>query len=223
MTSENLCCIFAVGFNPVRFFSVNVFKSKMKKIILLVSSLLLGFTVSAQEALWSGAHNVISPQVDSLGNATFRFVSPSAKEVYVMGDFLAEPAKMTKKNLGVWEYTTGPLSPELYLYKFMVDSVATLDPLNIYINRDITSITNRLLVPGVESAPYDENMSISHGTVCKIWYNSPSLGFNRRLSVYTPSGYEKADKNYPVLYLLHGMGGDENACELPCQLRRNLH
>ncbi len=33
----------------------------------------------------------------------------------------------------------------------------------------------------------------------------------RRLTVYTPAGYEKGNKRYPVFYLLHGMGGDENA------------
>lgn len=32
-----------------------------------------------------------------------------------------------------------------------------------------------------------------------------------RLTVYTPAGYEASSKEYPVLYLLHGMGGDENA------------
>jgi enterochelin esterase family protein len=34
---------------------------------------------------------------------------------------------------------------------------------------------------------------------------------NRRITVYTPAGYEKGKKKYPVLYLLHGMGGDEEA------------
>ena len=34
---------------------------------------------------------------------------------------------------------------------------------------------------------------------------------DRRMTVYTPAGYESSDKRYPVLYLLHGMGGDENA------------
>ena len=31
------------------------------------------------------------------------------------------------------------------------------------------------------------------------------------MTVYTPAGYEKGDQRYPVFYLLHGMGGDENA------------
>ncbi len=42
----------------------------------------------------------------------------------------------------------------------------------------------------------------------KVWYNSPTLGMNPRLTVYTPAGYETSGKRYPVFYLLHGMGGD---------------
>ena len=34
---------------------------------------------------------------------------------------------------------------------------------------------------------------------------------NRRLAVYTPAGYEESNKRYPVFYLFHGMGGDEEA------------
>ena len=34
---------------------------------------------------------------------------------------------------------------------------------------------------------------------------------DRRITIYTPAGYEKSKEKYPVLYLLHGMGGDEEA------------
>ena len=45
-----------------------------------------------------------------------------------------------------------------------------------------------------------------------MWYDSNILGLNRRLTVYTPYGYETNKKaKYPVLYLLHGAGGDEEA------------
>lgn len=51
---------------------------------------------------------------------------------------------------------------------------------------------------------------VPHGTVAKVWYDSPTLGMKRRLTVYTPAGYS-TEKQYPVMYLMHGMGGDENA------------
>ena len=52
-------------------------------------------------------------------------------------------------------------------------------------------------------------MSVCSGS--RIWYDSPALGLERRMTVYTPAGYETSGKRYPVLYLLHGMGGDEEA------------
>lgn len=197
----------------------------MKRTLILAAVAAIAFGALAQEALWSGAGPVVSPQVNPDNSVTFRYASPTASTVKVTGDFLPRvkvktdhgefdapgTADLVRGDDGVWSFTTEPLAPELYLYTFVVDSVATLDPLNIYVNRDITSLTNRLLVLGESSMPYDENAALPHGTVRKMWYNSPALGFDRRLSVYTPAGYESSDESYPVLYLLHGMGGDENA------------
>ncbi|MFP9098963.1 alpha/beta hydrolase-fold protein [Flavobacterium sp. RHBU_24] len=50
--------------------------------------------------------------------------------------------------------------------------------------------------------------NIAHGTIDTITYNSKTVGTNRKALVYTPPGYSKK-KKYPVLYLLHGIGGDE--------------
>ena len=49
---------------------------------------------------------------------------------------------------------------------------------------------------------------IPHGKIDTITYYSKTVGTNRRALIYTPPGYSK-DKKYPVLYLLHGIGGDE--------------
>jgi len=49
---------------------------------------------------------------------------------------------------------------------------------------------------------------ISHGKIDTITYTSKTVGTNRKTLIYTPPGYSK-DKKYPVLYLLHGIGGDE--------------
>jgi enterochelin esterase-like enzyme len=50
--------------------------------------------------------------------------------------------------------------------------------------------------------------SIPHGRLEMVGYDSKSVGVTRKMQVYTPPGYSK-DKKYPVLYLLHGIGGDE--------------
>ncbi|HOW73107.1 MAG TPA: alpha/beta hydrolase-fold protein [Phycisphaerae bacterium] len=49
---------------------------------------------------------------------------------------------------------------------------------------------------------------IPHGQLEMVTYESESVGTTRKMQVYTPPSYSK-DKKYPVLYLLHGIGGDE--------------
>jgi enterochelin esterase-like enzyme len=49
---------------------------------------------------------------------------------------------------------------------------------------------------------------IPHGKLEMVEYESKTVGTSRKMQVYTPPGYSK-DKKYPVLYLLHGIGGDE--------------
>jgi enterochelin esterase-like enzyme len=53
---------------------------------------------------------------------------------------------------------------------------------------------------------------IPHGQLEMVSYESKSVGATRKMNVYTPPGYSK-DKKYPVLYLLHGIGGDETEWE----------
>lgn len=49
---------------------------------------------------------------------------------------------------------------------------------------------------------------IPHGKLEMIEYDSKTVGTTRKLNVYTPPGYS-SERKYPVLYLLHGIGGDE--------------
>lgn len=58
----------------------------------------------------------------------------------------------------------------------------------------------------------DVRQDIDHGTLEMIEYESSTVGTRRKMNVYTPPGYSK-DKKYPVLYLLHGIGGDETEWE----------
>lgn len=53
-----------------------------------------------------------------------------------------------------------------------------------------------------------ERKDVPHGKLEMVSYESKSVGATRKMNVYTPPGYSK-DKKYPVLYLLHGIGGDE--------------
>ena len=196
----------------------------MKKILLLSVCLLLGVMTYAQQALWGGAP-VVSPEVHDNNTVTFRLKAPKAVKVQVTGDFLPTQkiqtpfgefdgpgvADLKEGKDGVWEYTTPePLAPELYSYSFIVDDLKMMDPANVYMIRDVATVTNVFLIGGGRADLYKVN-DVPHGTVSRIWYDSPTLGMKRRLTVYTPAGYETSGKRYPVFYLLHGMGGDEEA------------
>ena len=112
----------------------------------------------------------------------------------------------------MWSYTTAVLSPELYSYAFNVDGLNINDPANIYMNRDISTYSNIFIITktkGDKGYLYSVN-EVPHGNLAKVWYESPTLKMQRRMTIYTPAGYDKG-KAYPVLYLLHGAGGDENA------------
>ena len=50
---------------------------------------------------------------------------------------------------------------------------------------------------------------VSRGKLEIIEYDSTTVGAKRQAQVYTPPGYTN-EETYPVLYLLHGIGGDEN-------------
>ncbi len=57
-------------------------------------------------------------------------------------------------------------------------------------------------------AAFDAAKDVPHGRLEMVSYDSKSVGTTRKMQVYTPPGYS-AEKKYPVLYLLHGIGGDE--------------
>ena len=169
----------------------------------------------AQQALGSHA-NVASPEINADKSVTFRLLAPQAKSVFVIGDCLENGyAQMTMTADSVWQFTTAPLQSELYMYNYVVDGMKTTDPANVYQNRDIANIFNIFIVGDAADSKASGNRymvkDVPHGSVHKVWYDSKKMGMHRRMTIYTPAGYETSGQRYPVLYLLHGMGGDENA------------
>ena len=197
----------------------------MKKALFTIIALLATTLTFAQQALFGGA-SIVSPEIHPDNTVTFRIVAPKAVSVQVTGDFLPTQkqkvkfgdnemeidatgvADLTEKD-GVWEYTTPePVAPEFYTYHFLIDGQRVIDMNNVYVNRDVSTLSSILLIGGGRSDLYKVN-AVPHGTVAKRWYTQD--GMTRRLSVYTPAGYETSNKRYPVFYRLHGMGGDEEA------------
>ena len=198
-----------------------------KTILTLALAAVCCVGAQAQEKLFNSA-SVQSPVVNKDGTVTFNLFAPKAVKVEVTGDFLpTQPiqiegygqydapgvAQLKEGKNGVWSYTTDKLAPEMYSYTFNIDGMTGVkDPANIYVNRDIVSFTNIFIVSnekGDKGDLYSVN-EVPHGNLSKVWYPSPTLKMQRRMTIYTPAGYDKGGK-YPVLYLLHGAGGDENA------------
>ena len=189
----------------------------MKRILtVLAAALLLAGGASAQEiANFNRGQQVESPQVLSDGRVIFRLAADYATVVSLTGNWMAQgegPIAMQKGEGGVWEATVTGLEPEIYTYNFIVDGVPVNDPVNYKVQRDGTRFLNMVFVPGPRSEVYNE--AKHRGTLTTMWYDSALLGINRRMIVYTPYGYdlkENSKVKYPVLYLLHGGGGDEEA------------
>jgi enterochelin esterase family protein len=153
-----------------------------------------------------------SPEIHPDRTVTFRLSAPKATEVTLNGSWDgATGLKMTKDDSGVWSTTVGPLGAQLWGYWYMVDGVKALDPGNGETQRDGSRYDSLLMISGPESELWDFK-DVPHGTVQAVWYPSPTLKMPaRRMMVYTPPGYETSTQKYPVLYLLHGGGGDEDA------------
>ena len=196
---------------------------KKQTLLLVVSIIFMHMSTYSQQALWGG-QEIISPEINDDNSVTFRLFAPEVTAVQITGDFLPTEkmqtpygemdapgkAELTKDEKGVWSYTTNTLTPELYGYSFIIDGLTIADPNNPFLIRDVGTVTNIFLIDGGQADLYKIN-DVPHGTVAKRWYYSPGLEMNRRLTIYTPPGYEQSSEKYPVLYLLHGAGGDEEA------------
>ena len=189
----------------------------MKRIIIALASFVMATgALCAQEltnfAFW-GQKPVVSPEVQN-DSVTFRLKADYATVVKLSGSWMPNPwggtIDMTRGENNVWEVTIPLPEPEIYTYNFIADGVSVNDPQNVMVQRDGSRYLSMLLVDGERTENYKS--AEQRGTISHPWYDSKILGINRRLTVYTPYGYEANPKaKYPVLYLLHGAGGDEEA------------
>lgn len=183
-----------------------------KKLFLALFCFFVVLGSNAQElANFMGRAPVISPEFGEK-TVTFRITVPDAKLVRLYGSWMEarnSSVNMMKDTAGVWSVSIPTPSPELYTYNYIVDGLVVNDSRNVFMQRDGTRYLSVLLVPGEQTENYFE--ANEHGNLSKVWYDSPTIGTKRRMFVYTPYGYETSGEDYPVLYLLHGGGGDEDA------------
>jgi enterochelin esterase family protein len=210
--------------------------------VTIVSVLLLSFFISnvnAQDTVKKPVNQPVarpafrmpvavkSAEILPDNSVIFRLLSKGADSVAVSGDWMpgfGTRIPMVKNDTNLWTLTVGPLKPELYGYSFIINGVRVLDPNNPQVKRDGIRYENMFLITGAESDLYSVK-NVPHGTLSKIWYESKTLKLNRRMYIYTPAGYEESKQKYPVFYLLHGGGGDEDAWTTlgrTCQIMDNL-
>jgi enterochelin esterase family protein len=152
------------------------------------------------------------PEVHADRTVTFRLTAPKASEVTLSGEFLKGSKPLGKDDKGDWHLTVGPLDPEIYHYNFTIDGVKTIDPgnPNVKFGSTAQTIQSILEIPANGPTFYDGQL-VPHGEIHTLWYDSKVTGTQRRLTVYTPPGYETSQMRYPVLYLFHGANADETA------------
>lgn len=132
------------------------------------------------------------------GTAIFRIEAPQSKDVRVLVDTMnaADAKPMVQDGKGIWTASLGPLAPDYYAVMFLTDGVVRTGG---YVH-----------VTGPRPEAWDPR-PVKHGTIHQHWYDSKALKVLRSVWVYTPPGYEESKDSYPVLYLLHGSGGDETS------------
>jgi enterochelin esterase-like enzyme len=151
---------------------------------------------------------LVSPVVTADRALTLSLYAPQARSVDLQGDLVAFGAKrpvLQRADNGVWSVTLHPLAGT-YRYNFLVDGTPVLDPHNVDTSRSQSTVRSLVHVPG---NAVEDDAPVPHGAVAQVFYPSTTFTTPRRMHIYTPPGYEKGGKSYPVLYLLHG-GGDSD-------------
>ena len=145
------------------------------------------------------------PCVYADGRVTFRLKAPEAQKVQVK---VGKGFDLVKGEDGEWSVTTTPLVVGFHYYTFLVDGANVADPSSRTFfgsGWDNSGIE----IPEPAEIDYYLPKDVPHGQVSQRWYFSKVTGKWRRCFVYTPPDYDTGKSKYPVLYLLHGWGENE--------------
>ena len=145
------------------------------------------------------------PCVYSDHRAAFRVNAPDAQKVQLR---IGKPFDMVKGEDGAWTVTTTPLVEGFHYYTLAVDGATIADPSTRTFfggGWDNSGIE----IPEGPEGDYYLPKDVPHGQVSQRWYLSKVTGAWRRCYVYTPPDYDSGKSRYPVLYLLHGWGENE--------------
>ncbi len=177
----------------------------MKRHFLLAIALLMtALTLSAQGFM---AAPVSSPEIAKDGAVTFKVKAADADTVRLVIDTRVDTLMKHTGN-ETWSITLRDLEPDVYMYYYVIDGMKVLDNENAHVLRDVKNVMNTFVLDPRGDCPMAVH-EVPHGEVRAVWYDSPTLGMKRRMMIYLPAGYDESRQKFPVLYLLHGTGGDE--------------
>ena len=170
----------------------------------------------------SQAEGTTFPVIHPDGSVTFSYKNPSAKRVKLFCDCdlrnnnyniereNLQSVRMKPDSSGVFNFTTKPLTPEVYTYQFKTHGRRFVDPDNADSIRVLKTRRSVFVIPGSTLSDLCIKDSL-HGRIefFEIW--DTACGKTRRILLYLPPGYDQNEQPYPVLYLLHGINGYEKA------------
>lgn len=138
-------------------------------------------------------------------HAIFRVAAPDAKSVRVR---IGPGFDMAKQADGLWYATTTPLVEGFHYYMISIDGASVSDPATqTFFGSGQWS--SAIEIPAADAEFYSHK-DVPHGVVREQWYYSTVTQQWREAYIYTPPGYDTNVKmRYPVLYLLHGWGENE--------------
>lgn len=144
------------------------------------------------------------PRILSDNSVLFRLRTPDAKNIRISLD---PQCKFYPQQDGTWLAHTKPLVEGFHYYWFTINGMDMSDPASkSYFG--CGRMTSAIDIPE-KGCDFYECKNVAHGQVHQVSYYSPLRKQNIGVWVYTPAGYEKGKKRYPVLYLQHGGGEDE--------------
>jgi enterochelin esterase-like enzyme len=154
---------------------------------------------------------------------TFRICAPRANTVAVSSpDIAAIPSgyppgtpaglALSPGEKGIWHATTAtPVAAGNYRFVFLVDGVRTPDPQGTTYSVHQSGVSSTVEVKGAAGDFQSYHPVLAHGAVQTVHYWSGSLQTVRQAHIYTPPGYMKGSRKYPVLYLVHGAGDSDDS------------
>jgi enterochelin esterase-like enzyme len=147
----------------------------------------------------------LSPEITADNRVILRYLHPAAGTVWCEAEWNDwNPVPLSAGPGGLWSYTSQPLAADIYEYALFADGARVIDHQNPNTKNRFTALAR---VPG---SGLWETRDVPHGAVHVHWYHSAVTGSARRIHIYTPPGYESdTTSQYPVLYLLHGAGDDD--------------